>query len=1050
MNFALVGAVASQRNFITNTDIANYYVNAATGDDTINNGLSAAAPFKTGTKAASLATTGQVVSMASGLYRETITPASGVTFRNAPGAVVLISGLEVISNTGWVVDSGQIYRKALTLPVNGYGPGGIATNTDILANQIFRDGEMMIEARWPKGVQSQNDLFTLDANGTTGPRRHVSQMVGSVWNPTGFTDSGLTVGQGFPLAAGQLVGAQLIWTGWFVSGSVTINSHSAGGAVSHAAIWDTSPPQAGIQIRKYYYLTGKREFLTQQREFFYNGTNLYFWQPGGGAPTGVIEYKARNWGFNLANKTGVTIKGIQFIGCEPAYGNASTTNSLLTDCKASYMNHHITFPIYLFQGHGMTQYMGTGMKGTGNIVKNCEFSWAAAGAIWLGANGRVENNLFHHIGYAGAWGVPVSYFGSDNISNCVITKNTMYTLGRGGVDNGYAFIEGQVKNTTNNEMSYNNIYDFNKLNQDGGAFYSWGYQNLAGCKFHHNWIHDLGATRPPDSTPTDGIMAAIYFDMGSGPTVGQTPNSVHHNCVWNMGNVSNHGTWVDTEIGDVYTQPSFSYSTKGPTKYHNNTFYGNQKAYVTYQNGTIDEFRNNISRGDLNFNWGAAGSNVANAVLKGTNPQFQGGDLATLQGLYFRLAPTSPARNAGTIIAGITDGFLETAPDIGCYEYGDPSPWTAGYNTVPVDTGGGGGGGGSSTILATINGGVNASPITVQFNTPFGTGGGTVGLPATVACTFSDGSVGTIGINWLTGSYNATGSPYVDAPYIVTGTPILTGLQTDPGNLSITCTITVRHMFFQVTSTILGLFDAKGLIANTNNSFGTVDASSNCTVWKSIAPGPLGRDFNSIGVAPKISGGKLQFIGTGYYEEAAAISAIWNPLFYNAVAANLKCTIVIVGRVNDTNTLKSILGNNGFSGAANGLAVITETSAGNGNFAINISGGAGDVFNWFNVNVLGVDVDNVYTFRLDGSLAAGSGKGVANRGLTQFAATSTGSNVPNQPPTNKMTIGNMGTGNNVYSHIGNLSAIYLIAGVETPTITNKLITDAGAVFGVSV
>ncbi len=313
-------------------------------------------------------------------------------------------------------------------------------------------------------------------------------------------------------------------------------------------------------------------------------------------------------------------------------------------------------------------------------------AYAASQAVWIGAGGRVENNLFHDIGYDGMWGCPVSLWGDDNINNVVVTKNTMYRLGRGAIDNGYAWIQAtasvkQTRKTLNNEYSYNDISQFAMLNQDGGAFYSWGWQDLAGNRFHHNWVHDLAAVRPPDGSLTDGIMAGFYFDQGSGPDVGSTPNTVDHNVFWHMGDAQG---FAATEVSDIYTLPSYEVISKGPTRFYNNTFYGNTKSYVTYQNNVADVMRNNISRKDLNFNWGAAPSNVANALLLNILPLFTGGDINTKKGHYFIPTAISPAVNAGTAIPGITDGSVGT-PDIGAYEY-QGAAWVAGYTPVPQTT----------------------------------------------------------------------------------------------------------------------------------------------------------------------------------------------------------------------------------------------------------------------------------------------------------------------------------------------------------------------------
>ena len=83
----------------------------------------------------------------------------------------------------------------------------------------------------------------------------------------------------------------------------------------------------------------------------------------------------------------------------------------------------------------------------------------------------------------------------------------------------------------------------------------------------------------------------------------------------------------------------------------------------------------------VNINWGDSPGNIANCILKTTDPKFVG-PLKT--GLGYKLQSTSPAINAGVIIPGITDGSVG-APDIGAYEFGGPD-WIPGYTPVPTTT----------------------------------------------------------------------------------------------------------------------------------------------------------------------------------------------------------------------------------------------------------------------------------------------------------------------------------------------------------------------------
>lgn len=656
----------------------DYYVGGTGASD--NNPGTASQPFATIQKAASVAAGGDVVIIRSGVYRETITPANSgsaanpITFRADNGASVTITGLNVINNGVWSNHKGEIYKTNIALPTVAFPNGmDITSNTTLLAQQIFKDGDMMIEARWPKGVQQYTDLLTLSANGTTGTRRFISQFGTGVFATGHLQDNGLLTSNGFPINSGGLTGATIVVTGWFITESRTINSHN-GNQLNFNNIWNTGPnDKAGEHIRKYYFITHHLGLLTQQREWHYEGGVLYFWQPGGGVPTNV-EYKARNWGFDLRGRSGIVIQNLTFKGCEPATGNASTSYCTIDNIRASFMNHTVRLDRTYWQGYGTSHLTGTKLLGPGNVFKNSEMKWAASQGVWVGAGSRVENNKFEYFGYDGMWGCPVAFWGMDNVSNIVVTRNTMAHLGRGAIDNGFAFVEGQVRNTTNNDISYNDMYDFSKINQDGGAFYSWGYQNLAGDRFHHNWIHDLGAVKPPDGSLTDGIMAGIYFDMGSGGAVGQTPVTLDHNVFWNIGHQPG---WAQTELSDIYTLPAFKYSTKQPARYYNNTFWGNIKSYVTYQVTVVDVFRNNIAR-EYNFNWGQGQGNVANGLLGG-NPQFVGSGAG---GLAYRIQGTSPARDAGVAIPGITDGSVGN-PDIGAYEYGGDA-WIAGYTPVAV------------------------------------------------------------------------------------------------------------------------------------------------------------------------------------------------------------------------------------------------------------------------------------------------------------------------------------------------------------------------------
>ena len=126
-----------------------YYV-AIDGND--NNPGTIGLPFRTIQKCATVAVAGDTCFIRAGTYRETVTVArSGtqgkpITFTPYAGETVTISGADVI--TGWTLHthpSGHVYRANLPWSLNVRTSNPV----QITNNQIFVDGQMMPEARWP-------------------------------------------------------------------------------------------------------------------------------------------------------------------------------------------------------------------------------------------------------------------------------------------------------------------------------------------------------------------------------------------------------------------------------------------------------------------------------------------------------------------------------------------------------------------------------------------------------------------------------------------------------------------------------------------------------------------------------------------------------------------------------------------------------------------------------------------------------------------------------------------------------------------------------------
>lgn len=601
--------------------------------------------YTTWQAASNAAVAGQTICGCAGTYRETIVGKTGVTYRNIPGETAIISGLTEAGNTGWTVHSGSIYKKTIALPITGFA-STITSNTSLLANQIFKDGVMQFQARYPN-ITALADLLDRDKF-----RHHTSV---SSWGQTSITDAGLP--------DFNLTGGSVFITGWFIAQTRTITGGNGSSVISYAATDQNS------KFRRWYYVTNDLDLLDAEKEWHYEGGILYFRQTGGGSPTGV-EFKSRNWGFDLRGKSNVNIIGLHFKGCEPATGDGNTNSCTIDNIRVTYQNHAF-MQVDPDQIYNSPKQNGIKLLGTGNTIKNSEFQYAASQVIW-GAEGMlIENNLASDISYEGNYGAFVTPWpGADNIR---ILRNTVSRVGRSAIDFGWE----DDGNHFNIEIGYNDFHTYLMLSNDGGCLYAARGINLNGTRIHHNWIHDnvigLDWDGAQGAADYDGIHVNIYFDQGTGPT------TVDHNVLWN-GGVADYYSQVISTTQNIY----------------NNTFAhdGRRESYIVAQSSPHDVLRNNIFTNTVNVNWGGSIGNVAYSIVPSSHTAFNNnnniltnsplfvGPLET--GAGYQLQAGSPARNTGTVIAGITDDD-DSSPDMGAYKYG--APWaTPGYEESATAT----------------------------------------------------------------------------------------------------------------------------------------------------------------------------------------------------------------------------------------------------------------------------------------------------------------------------------------------------------------------------
>ena len=170
----------------------------------------------------------------------------------------------------------------------------------------------------------------------------------------------------------------------------------------------------------------------------------------------------------------------------------------------------------------------------------------------------------------------------------------------------------------------------------------------------YNLIHDIqGAVGHPGSG-----AAGFYTDCENSNWI------IHHNIFWNIAGcsiqINNRQNYNMIFNNDVWNS-SASFSS----------------AFAGFSNSTI-----------------ATGSSIVNNLLMNA-PEGEWGDTDLRYNLWtgigyvnpgtdFSLQSTSPARDQGLVVPGITNGYVGSAPDIGALEYGGTN-WTSsvGYNITP-------------------------------------------------------------------------------------------------------------------------------------------------------------------------------------------------------------------------------------------------------------------------------------------------------------------------------------------------------------------------------
>ena len=466
-------------------------------------------PYLTIQKCASTISSGSTCAIRAGTYRETVTPNSGITITSYNGEPVTVDGSVPV--TGWTLYQGSIYQASITLASND-------------SNQIFVGNQMMTEARWPNG----NDLFHVNwatlGTGTTGTQVVDPNLPNINWT-----------------------GAKIhFWSGsdpWDPqTGTITESSQ---GQLTFTVDGASFPPYIEPTPGGYYYLYRLLGALDTQNEWFYDTSAgvLYFWAPDGVNPSTLnVTAKQRQYGFDLSGDSNVTIEYVNLFATAINTDSSSTSNTL-NGINAEYVSQFTDLPdapgspsSYWFD---YIYSSGIIVNGTGNLLENSAITYSAGnGVALIGANNTIKNNLIQNVDYAANYCSGITLvFGAG--SGNEIDYNTIHADSRFGI----GFYSG-----TNEDVSYNNLFDAMMVSRDGGEIYATLPQasqgSAAGTQIHNNWFHDtqsliVGAA---DNYPLPGV----YLDEDTNGV------NIDQNLFWN----NQFGNILVNYSGDGITAPN--------------------------------------------------------------------------------------------------------------------------------------------------------------------------------------------------------------------------------------------------------------------------------------------------------------------------------------------------------------------------------------------------------------------------------------------------------------------------------------------------------------
>lgn len=442
-----------------------------TGSDS--NSGSIDAPLKTIAKAASLLQNGQAaeIVLRGGEYRETVTlNVSGagetqpIILRGYEGETATINGCDPVA--GWSIDTGTVYKAAM--PWTAKDRQAILNSQPWADDQIFYNKKLMVAARWPSISPDQLPALRSINNARAGKCLKSSQT--------------RAIYQGnFPVpAAGAWNGAKINYWGYFnnVPTTGTVISATETQIEFEDPFLKLSEPYKPEYLQpsdyNFFYLWGKREFLTDPGEWFRSDTGtLYFWPEDNGNPEGKVEAKKRLFGI-IINGSNIHVKNLNLFACAIQTGSA-TNACKFENIKVEYTSHIQE----LYRLFWTFQKFGCRIDGKNHKFVNCSFLKSAASHMVISGEGHtVTDCIFTDSTYEAGHS---TIFAKSNGTPNVFERCTFSGAGGHHV---------RIDKRTNYKYCY--FEHSHRQTSDLGVFHSWNV-DCEGTEIAYNIIRNNGS-----------------------------------------------------------------------------------------------------------------------------------------------------------------------------------------------------------------------------------------------------------------------------------------------------------------------------------------------------------------------------------------------------------------------------------------------------------------------------------------------------------------------------------------------------------------------------